>query len=189
MVKFNRWEPETSGRFTFLGFDFFWRKTLRNPNHRKVTRYTNGKKFRASLAALKEWLKKARSKPLRDILATLRRKLQGYWNYYCVIGNSEKTGTYAHHARGLVFKWHASSLSCAVWPRLNGPRVCGHHGKPFWKCGASLLRGFRWLASRPTNSSLMRCKACRWRPRAWPRRRLPGRFGLTVSLPCLPPSR
>jgi len=31
LVKFNRWEPETSGRFTFLGFDFFWRKTLRNP--------------------------------------------------------------------------------------------------------------------------------------------------------------
>jgi group II intron reverse transcriptase/maturase len=105
LVKFNRWEPETSGRFTFLGFDFFWRKTLRNPKHRKVTRNTNGKKFRASLAALKEWLRKARSKPLRDILATLRRKLQGYWNYYCVIGNSEKTGTYAHHARCLVFKW------------------------------------------------------------------------------------
>ncbi len=105
LVKFNRWEPETSGRFTFLGFDFFWRKTLRNPKHRKVTRNTNGKKFRASLAALKEWLKKARSKPLRDILATLRRKLQGYWNYYCVIGNSEKTGTYAYHVRGLIFKW------------------------------------------------------------------------------------
>ena len=52
LVKFNRWEPETSGRFTFLGFDFFWRKTLRNPNHRKVTRYTNGKKFRASLGTL-----------------------------------------------------------------------------------------------------------------------------------------
>ncbi len=105
LVKFNRWEPETSGRFTFLGFDFFWRKTLRNPKHRKVTRNTNGKMYRASLAALKEWLKKARSKPLRDILATLRRKLQGYWNYYCVIGNSEKTGTYAYHARGLIFKW------------------------------------------------------------------------------------
>ena len=52
LVKFNRWEPETSGRFTFLGFDFFWRKTLRNPNHRKVTRNTNGKKFRASLGTL-----------------------------------------------------------------------------------------------------------------------------------------
>jgi hypothetical protein len=37
--------------------------------------------------------------------STLRRNLQGYWNYYCVIGNSEQTGTYAHQVRGLVFKW------------------------------------------------------------------------------------
>jgi group II intron reverse transcriptase/maturase len=82
-VKFNRWEPETSGKFTFLGFDFFWKKTRRNPNHRKV----------------------ARSQPLREILVTLRRMLQGYWNYYCVIGNSERTGAYAHVVRGLMFKW------------------------------------------------------------------------------------
>ena len=27
LVKFNRWEPETSGKFTFLGFDFYWAKT------------------------------------------------------------------------------------------------------------------------------------------------------------------
>ena len=121
LVKFNRWEPETSGRFTFLGFDFFWRKTLRNPNHRKVTRNTNGKKFRASLAALKEWLMKARSLRLSEILATLRRKLQGYWNYYCVIGNSEKTATYAHHARGLVFKWlnRRSQRKSFNWAEFN----------------------------------------------------------------------
>jgi hypothetical protein len=120
-VKFNRWEPETSGRFTFLGFDFFWRKTLRNPNHRKVTRNTNAKKYRASLRKLKEWLKKARSLPLRDILATLGRKLQGYWNYYCVIGNSEKTGTYAYHARGLVFKWlnRRSQRKSFNWAEFN----------------------------------------------------------------------
>ena len=59
-----------------------------------------------SLAALKEWLKKARSMPLRDIVATLRRKLQGYWNYYGVIGNSETTSDLrAWCARWLVYKW------------------------------------------------------------------------------------
>jgi RNA-directed DNA polymerase len=134
LVKFNRWEPEASGRFTFLGFDFYWKKTRRNPNHRRVARSTNAKKFRASLAALKEWLKKARSRPLREILATLRRKLQGYWNYYCVIGNSERTGAYAHEVRGLVFKWlnrrsQRKSFTQAAfdtaWPRwkLPGPKV------------------------------------------------------------------
>ena len=58
---------------------------------------------------------------LREILATLRRKLQGYWNYYCVIGNSEKTGTYAHHARGLVFKWlnRRSQRKSFNWAEFN----------------------------------------------------------------------
>ena len=105
LVKFNRWEPESSGRFTFLGFDFFWRKTLRNPKHRKVTRNTNAKKLRSGLAALKDWIKKERSTPLQELLATLKRKLQGHWNYYGVIGNSKQTARFAYWARWLVYKW------------------------------------------------------------------------------------
>ena len=105
LVKFNRWELESSGKFTFLGFDFHWAKGQRNPNYRVVKRSTSAKKFRAGLAALKEWLKKARSTPLRELIATLGRKLQGHWNYYGVIGNSARTGAFAYHARRLVYKW------------------------------------------------------------------------------------
>jgi RNA-directed DNA polymerase len=105
LVKFNRWEPESSGKFTFLGFDFYWEKSRRNPNYRVVKRSTNAKKFQAALAALKEWLKKSRSLPLREIIATLRRKLLGHWNYYGVNGNSEQTWNYAWFAKKLVYKW------------------------------------------------------------------------------------
>lgn len=105
LVKFNRWESESSGKFTFLGFDFYWAASRRNPKGRNVKRRTNARKFRASLAALKEWLRKARSLPLRDIIATLKRKLQGYWNYYCVIGNSERTSAYSYEVVQLVYKW------------------------------------------------------------------------------------
>jgi len=38
-------------------------------------------------------------------IATLKRKLQGYWNYYGVIGNSEQTWNYAWFAKMLVYKW------------------------------------------------------------------------------------
>jgi len=58
-----------------------------------------------SLHAMKEWLKMARSLPLAVIVTTLGRKLQGYWNYYGVIGNSERLTHYAHEVKGLVFKW------------------------------------------------------------------------------------
>jgi len=105
LTKFNRWEPETSGKFTFLGFDFYWKGTRKNPLHRIVRRRTTAKKFRASLRAMKEWLKEARSLPLAAIVTTLGRKLQGYWNYYGVIGNSERLTHYGHEVKGLVFKW------------------------------------------------------------------------------------
>ena len=105
LVKFNRWEGESSGKFTFLGFDFFWGKSRHNPNYWRVRRVTNAKKFRNGLKALKSWLKKSRSLPLPEIIATLKNKLRGVWNYYGVIGNSERNGRFAWFAQRLVYKW------------------------------------------------------------------------------------
>jgi RNA-directed DNA polymerase len=105
LVKFNRWEGASSGKFTFLGFDFHWSKSRHNPNYWRVRRTTNAKKFRNGLKSLKEWLKKARSKPLPDIVSTLKKKLRGIWNYYGVIGNSESNSSFAWYAKLLAFKW------------------------------------------------------------------------------------
>ena len=38
-------------------------------------------------------------------MSTLRRKLQGHWNYYGVLGNSDRLWKLAHHVKRLVFKW------------------------------------------------------------------------------------
>lgn len=54
--------------------------------------------------ALKEWLKKARSLRLPDLLAVLRRKLQGYWNYYGVRGNSTMLGKYQYEVHRLLLQ-------------------------------------------------------------------------------------
>lgn len=105
LVKFNRWEPDESGKFTFLGFDFYWARTRRNPNCVVVKQRTNRAKFRASLLAMKEWMKRARSWKLRELLAVLRRKLQGYWNYYGVPGNSVMLATYQWRVHQLLYKW------------------------------------------------------------------------------------
>jgi hypothetical protein len=105
LVKFNRWEPDDSGKFTFLGFDFHWGRTRKDPNIVNVRRRTNREKFRASLRALKEWLKKSRHLRLPDLLAVLRRKLRGYWNYYGVIGNSMMLSKYQYEVHRLLFKW------------------------------------------------------------------------------------
>lgn len=71
-----------------LGFDFYWGKSRHNPKYWRVRRTTNAKKFRGGLAALKQWIKKSRSLPLPEIVATLKSKLQGVWNYYGVIGSN-----------------------------------------------------------------------------------------------------
>ena len=47
-------------------------------------------KRKASLAGLKEWVRNNRSRPLRELAAALRRRFTGYFNYYGVIGNSER---------------------------------------------------------------------------------------------------
>jgi RNA-directed DNA polymerase len=105
LVKFNRWEPDDSGKFTFLGYDFYWARTLRNREHKMVKRRTSKKKYRAALAAMKEWIVKARVWPLRMILSSLRAKLRGYWNHYGVIGNSSMTWRYYSAVKMLIFKW------------------------------------------------------------------------------------
>jgi group II intron reverse transcriptase/maturase len=133
LVKFNRWEGESSGKFTFLGFDFFWEKSRRNPKHWRVRRSTNAKKFRAGLAALKDWLKKSRSLPLPDIVATLKNKLRGIWNYYGVIGNSERNWKFAWLAQRWVLKWlnrrsqrrsYTWATFTEAWKRWEIPMPC-----------------------------------------------------------------
>jgi group II intron reverse transcriptase/maturase len=133
LVKFNRWEGESSGKFTFLGFDFYWGKSRHNPNYWRVRRVTNAKKFRNGLKALKDWLKKSRSLRLPEIIATLKSKLQGTWNYYGVIGNSERNGRFAWFAQRLVYKWlnrrsqrrsYNMTAFAAAWARWEIPMPC-----------------------------------------------------------------
>jgi len=105
LVKFNRWETRGNGTFTFLGFDFYWAPTRKNPRYKVVKRKTSKKKYRGSLRMMKEWLKKSRSWPLKMILSSLRRRLRGYWNYYSVIANGKMTWRYRRAVTELVFKW------------------------------------------------------------------------------------
>jgi group II intron reverse transcriptase/maturase len=122
LVKFNRWEPDNSGKFTFLGFDFYWSRVRKNRDHKIVKRKTSKKKYRAALRAMKDWIRKSRSKPLREILLSLRKRLTGYWNYYCVIGNSRMAWKYFREVTRIVFKWlnRRSQRKSYTWAKF-GP--------------------------------------------------------------------
>lgn len=102
IVRFSRFDMKGSGCFTFLGFEFHWADT-RN-GKKTVRRRTSKKKFRASLANLKEWMHKNRSRPLKEIAVTLRRKFLGYFNYYGVIGNSDSLWRYWRESQKIIYR-------------------------------------------------------------------------------------
>lgn len=102
ILRFSRFDVKGSGCFTFLGFEFYWANTRQGK--KTVKRRTSKKKFRASLANLKEWLGKNRSRPLKVLAVTLRRKLLGHFNYYGVIGNSDRLWRYYSASSRIVFR-------------------------------------------------------------------------------------
>jgi len=55
LVRFERWNPEQSGRFTFVGFDFHWARSRKHKRYAYVKRVTNKAKFRASLLLRSAW--------------------------------------------------------------------------------------------------------------------------------------
>ena len=102
MVDSSRCDVKGSKCFTFLGFEFYWAKTRKGKL--TVKRRTSKKKFCTSLAELKEWVRKNRSRPLKELACTLRRKFNGYINYYGVIGNSARLWNYWNAGRKIIYR-------------------------------------------------------------------------------------
>lgn len=102
ILRFSRCDVKGSKCFTFLGFEFYWANTRKGKT--TVKRRTSKKKYKASLADLKEWVRNNRSRPLQALAKTLRRKFSGYFNYYGVIGNSERLWSYWNQARKIIFR-------------------------------------------------------------------------------------
>ena len=132
IIEFSRFNIKGSRPFTFLGLDFYWARD--RGGKPMVKRCTNKKKFRQSLRNLKEWIKENRNQRIGRIAAMLRSKLQGYWNYYGVIGNSEMLYKFNLYAQRIVFKWlnrrsERKSYNWAgfnqMWKELGipGPRI------------------------------------------------------------------
>jgi len=80
--------PET---FDFLGFTHVCEKTRRH-GWFTIKRYTIAKRMRATLAAIKQRLRKRMHRPLGETARWLRSVVQGWLNYHAVPGNSQRLG-------------------------------------------------------------------------------------------------
>lgn len=102
-LRFGRNGGNQNGRFDFLGFEFSW--GLSRKGKPIVKRRTSTKKMRGSIERFTEWIKTKRHSKLKDLMKTLEKKIQGYWNYYRVIGNSKRLSQYYYQISRILFKW------------------------------------------------------------------------------------
>lgn len=102
-LQFSRYVPEPNEAFDFLGFEFRWRKG--RTGEMALKRRTSPKKFRASVKAFTEWIKKYRHSRMSLLMEKLAAKLRGYWNYYGVRGNSQSLSRFYDQCQKLLFKW------------------------------------------------------------------------------------
>jgi group II intron reverse transcriptase/maturase len=83
--------PET---FDFLGFTHCCSKTRQG--RFKILRLTVKRRLRATLAAIRETLKRKRHEPIGQVGAWLTRVLRGYFNYHAVPDNLKRLAGFRH---------------------------------------------------------------------------------------------
>jgi group II intron reverse transcriptase/maturase len=103
LLRFSRFHPSMKRRFTFLGFEFFWKEDRSGTP--RVMRRTARRKLQAACARIKEWIKLNRHILVRDFFKGLNVRLRGHYHYYGVRGNSRSLYRFFDWAKACTFKW------------------------------------------------------------------------------------
>jgi group II intron reverse transcriptase/maturase len=103
ILRFSRFDPSLKRRFTYLGFEFFWKKDRQGVA--RVTRSTARKKLQVACRRVKEWIKLNRHLPGKEFFDRLNARLRGHYNYYGVRGNSHSLHRFFRWAMECTLKW------------------------------------------------------------------------------------
>jgi RNA-directed DNA polymerase len=96
--------PETDGTsFTFLGFCHVWGKTRRGG--KAVRQVTAKNRYARALAAVTDWCRTNRHRPIKDQHAHLSVMMRGHYAYYGVSGNYRRLSWYADEVASIWKKW------------------------------------------------------------------------------------
>jgi hypothetical protein len=94
-------KPET---FDFLGFTHYCSKSSKTGKFR-MKRRTARKKYVLKLKEMNQWLKRNRTRRLKDLTTMLNAKLRGHFRYYGVTDNFDSIAKFLDETRTLLFKW------------------------------------------------------------------------------------
>ena len=103
ILRFSRFHPGRTRRFTFLGFEFFWTEDRQGVP--RVKRRTARKKLQSACKRIKEWIQANRHLPGNAFFKGLNARLRGHYRYYGVHGNSNALSRFFDWAMTCAFKW------------------------------------------------------------------------------------
>lgn len=92
-------KPET---FDFIGFTFYCGEN--QAGKYCVIPKTSGKRVRSKQKELKEWIKKNRTTPLKELMRILNQKLIGHYRYYGVTYNIKSLTKYHYETTILLYR-------------------------------------------------------------------------------------
>ena len=91
------------GTFDLLGFTHLWAVSLKG--NWVVKRKTASDRFTRALKAVSTWCRKNRHLPVREQWQALRRKLNGHYGYFGIIGNSQALTRLGFLVERVWWKW------------------------------------------------------------------------------------
>ena len=103
LMRFSRFHPGRKRSFQFLGFEFYW--SLDANKKPRVRRHTASDKLNLAKSEFYQWIKFNRSKPLRDSMPELKRKLVGFQNYFGLPDNSRSLSNLSNYVLHSLYKW------------------------------------------------------------------------------------
>ncbi|WKD50519.1 group II intron reverse transcriptase/maturase [Microbulbifer spongiae] len=103
LKRFSRFHPRRKRQFQFLGFEFYW--SLDVNQRPRLRRRTAAKKQKDTMETLYHWIKAKRSERLREWLPVLKRKLQGFQNYFGLPDNSRSLCRLYSYVLHSIHKW------------------------------------------------------------------------------------
>jgi RNA-directed DNA polymerase len=109
--------PATDGTtFTFLGFCHVWGKSRRGKN--VVRQLTAKNRYARALAAVADWCRQHRHRPIPEQHAHLAAKMRGHYAYYGISGNSRRLRWYVASVAKIWKKWLSRRGGGLNWYRF-----------------------------------------------------------------------
>jgi group II intron reverse transcriptase/maturase len=103
ILRFSRFHPGMTRRFTFLGFEFFWKEDRQGVP--RVKHRTARQKLQRACKRIKEWIQANRHAPGQAFFNGLNARLRGHYRDYGVHGNAGALSRFFDWARPCAFKW------------------------------------------------------------------------------------